>query len=279
MAPHACSSSERKAAVSQSLPAPKKGKGPAVVLPPAPQAAAPAKLTRINWSKGENLAKLTLAVEEWKSGSGRAAPREHLGDPEPRKPSLGEFAALVEIPKGTLANYVTSTQGMARSLGASSGQQPHLSNDDRLFVAENLRRADRGNDGMTKQKAMDIVQDIKPTLSRSQAENALRSVRHEHAPDLTGIVKAQATTTKRSAITVTKQFRWHSLFDCVLEELRTHNTGPTNRQQHHKTARITRRSRAHHHSPIAPTSATGSHPLIKHHVARHGMASLPSSAA
>ena len=112
----------RKVKVSQSLPAPKKGKGPAVVLPPALQAAAPAKLTRINWPKGENLAKLTLAVEEWKNGSGRAAPREHLGDPEPRKPSLGEFAALVEIPKGTLANYVTSTEGMARSLGASSGQ-------------------------------------------------------------------------------------------------------------------------------------------------------------
>ena len=124
----------RKAEVSQSLPAPKNGKGPAVVLPPAPQAAAPAKLTRTNWSKGENLAKFTLAVEEWEIGSGRAAPREHLGDPEPRKPSLGEFAALVEIPKGALANYATSAEGRARSLGASSGQQSHLSNDDRLFV-------------------------------------------------------------------------------------------------------------------------------------------------
>ena len=217
----------RKAAVSQSLPArkpPRHGKGPAVPQP-MPQAAAAPKQTRTNWSKGENLKKLTQAVAEWTDGSGRAAPREFLGEPELRKPSLAEFAALVDIPKGTIGNYVTSTEGKARSLGASSGRSSHLSSDDKLFVADNLRRADRGNDGMSNQKAIDVVQDLKPALSRSQAETALRAVRREHSSVLTGIAKTQATTTKRSAVTVTQQFRWHTLYDSVLEELRTHNTG------------------------------------------------------
>ena len=90
----------RKAAVSQSLPArkpPRHGKGPAVPQP-APQAAATPKQTRTNFPKGENLKKLTQAVAEWADGSGRAAPREFLGEPEqPRKPSLAEFTG--EDPK------------------------------------------------------------------------------------------------------------------------------------------------------------------------------------
>ena len=70
-----------------------------------------------------------------------------------------------------------------------------------------------------------MIQDLKPELSRNQAEQALRTVRETHAGELTGIVKAQATTTKRSAVTVTQQYRWHALYDAALEKLRAHNTG------------------------------------------------------
>ena len=78
---------------------------------------------------------------------------------------------------------------------------------------------------MSKRKAVGMIQDLKPELSRNQAEQALRTVRDTHAGELTGIAKAQATTTKRSAVTVTQQYRWHALYDAALEKLRAHNTG------------------------------------------------------
>ena len=123
----------RKAAVSQSLPArkpPRHGKGPAVPQP-MPQAAAAPKQTRTNWSKGANLKKLTQAVAEWADGSGRAAPREFLGEPELRKPSLAEFAALVDIPKGTIGNYVTSTEHGGQGAQSRREQRPIVASEQR----------------------------------------------------------------------------------------------------------------------------------------------------
>jgi hypothetical protein len=189
-------------------------------------AASKPKQTRVNWSKGDNAMKLSLAVAEWTSNTGRAAPREFLGETEMRKPSLGEFATMVDIPKGTLGPYVTSTNGKARVLGSQVGTRPHLNNEEKQFVVDNIRRADRGNDGMSKKRIVDMVQDIKPDLSRTQAEAALKSVREEHKGELTAVVKAQATTTKRTAITVSQQYRWYMCVESVLNELRKHNTGP-----------------------------------------------------
>ena len=79
-----------------------------------PAAAGAAIQKRTNWSTGENLARITAAVTEWKSGSGRAAPREFLGETEARKPTMAEFAMLVEIPKGTLGSYSATSKGKAR---------------------------------------------------------------------------------------------------------------------------------------------------------------------
>ena len=127
-------------------PAPAAAPAPA----PAPVATAAPKATRTNWSKGENLKLLTNAVTEWKESSGRAAPREFLGETAPRKPTLAEFAVIVGIPKGTLGPYVTGN-GKARVLGASVGAQAHLDANESQFVVDNIRRHDRANDGLSKQ--------------------------------------------------------------------------------------------------------------------------------
>eukprot|EP00961_Rhodomonas_salina_P138502 1863046-Rhodomonas_salina.1 len=66
---------------------------------------------------------------------------------------------------------------------------------------------------------------MKPNLNRDQAGTALRTVSRNHSKDLTGIVRAQATTTKCSAVTVTQQWRWHSAFDNVIRQLKVLNTG------------------------------------------------------
>jgi hypothetical protein len=46
-----------------------------------------------------------------------------------------------------------------------------------------------------------------------------------HKKELTGVVKAQATTTKRTGITVKQQYRWHTTFDSAMATLRRNNTG------------------------------------------------------
>eukprot|EP00966_Prymnesium_polylepis_P140434 3243933-Prymnesium_polylepis.1 len=73
-----------------------------------------------------------------------------------------------------------------------------------------------------------MVQDLKPSLKRNQAEKLFdRHVRGKHKHELTGIIKASATTEKRCAITVPQQFRWHSTVDGMLAFLREMNTGLT----------------------------------------------------
>ena len=101
---------ETAATAPPSSPAIDKGEDPRK----EPAAAGAAIQKRTNWSTGENLARITAAVTEWKSGSGRAAPREFLGETEARKPTMAEFAMLVEIPKGTLGSYSATSKGKAR---------------------------------------------------------------------------------------------------------------------------------------------------------------------
>jgi hypothetical protein len=57
-----------------------------------------------------------------------------------------------------------------------------------------------------------MVQDLKPSLKRKQAERAFdRHVRGKNMDVLNGIVKANKSTQKRCAITVPQQFRWHQV--------------------------------------------------------------------
>ena len=72
-----------------------------------------------------------------------------------------------------------------------------------------MRRRDRADDGMSRRECIDMLQDLQPALSRKQAEGAFdRNVRLEHKDKLTGVIKAEATSSKHSQITVPQQFRW-----------------------------------------------------------------------
>ena len=198
---------------------------PAATAPPTAVASAKsAPMKRTNWASGTNAAKLAQAVKEWNEKSGRAAEQEFIGEADMRKPSIREFCTMVDIPVGTFSKYVTPTDDKRQALGTHAGKPAHLSADESQFVADNIRRADRSNDGLKRRQILDIVQEIVPSLSRGQSAQALRAVRHTHKA-LTGIVKAQATTTKRTAITVTQQYRWHMMIESCYAELRQHNTG------------------------------------------------------
>ena len=79
-----------------------------------PAKQAPAKTTRTNWGKGENLKKMTAAVEGWDNNSEQK--REAEGD-------IKRYAALVEIPLDTFKKYACADKSKRRKLGTSVGDE------------------------------------------------------------------------------------------------------------------------------------------------------------
>ena len=191
---------------------------------PAPKAkvkAIKAKVaTRTNWGEGEALAKLTRAVADWDAKEGTFLDEEDM--------TLLRFCQLVDIPYGTLSAYVCKDLGKRKVLGSSVGRAQSLDRDTTQFVVDVLRRQDRGNAGLNRRESIDMIGDLKPGLTRRQAAWAFdNAVRGKHKDELTGIIKANASTEKRSAITVQQQFRWHSAVDGAFALLRQLNTGLT----------------------------------------------------
>ena len=142
--------------------------------------------------------------------------------------TLTRFCHVIGIPYHTFAQYVCKDKSKRKVLGCSVGPKSTLTHSTEQFVVDVMRRKDRGNDGLGRREGIDMVQDLQPGLTRSQAPHAFDShVRQKHKDELTGIVKASATTDKRCAITVPQQFRWHSTVDGALAFLREQNTGLT----------------------------------------------------
>lgn len=85
------------------------------------------------------------------------------------------------------------------------------------FAGDVAARYDRGNNGLNLGQMATVIQELKPNLSRSQATrqvsrriipvNAKRGILKPN------LVKAQSTTSDRTAITADQQFRWTKLVD------------------------------------------------------------------
>ena len=160
--------------------------------------------TRENYSEGTAHENLKLAIHEWDMKAGR-----YHAELSHDKMTMTRFSQIVGIPVETFRKYVGADLGKRRRLGGHVGPSTAvLDADTKQFVVDVLRRRDRANDGMSRQEALDMLQDLQPGRSRSQLATAFDSLRIERKEEITGIVKAQATTTKRSAITVPQQFRW-----------------------------------------------------------------------
>jgi hypothetical protein len=173
-------------------------------------AAAKAKTSRVNYSQGEPQQRLTKAVYDWDNKTGTFLEEDDI--------SMSRFCQLVGIPKGTFAQYVCEDKGKRKVIGCGVGPKSlKLDADSQQFVVDVVRRRDRANDGMSRQQGIDMVQDLKPSLKRQQAARVFdRQVRAKNTDVLTGIVKANKSTEKRCAITVTQQFRWHQVHSSFL---------------------------------------------------------------
>ena len=178
-------------------------------------------LKRTNWGKGEALQRMTEAVTDWDGKTGTFL----VANPTM---ALKQYAKCVNIPYQTLVDYCSADKDKRKLLGSSVGKPPLFSVEDQQFAVDVIRRHDRGNDGLNKRECVDKLHDMKPELSRKSVSNAFdRTVRPGHKEQLTGIVKANATTVKRTAITVPQQYRWHMAVDQGLSFLRSQNVGLT----------------------------------------------------
>ena len=179
----------------------------------------PAASIRRNYSKGADLLLMEKAVSDWTKKEGGYLTTNNV----PR--SMRSFATHVGIPYKTLRNYLTGKEKNKRAVGASCGRKANFSSQDTQFVSNVLARADRGNEGKNRKEAIDLVQELKPALDRKQASRALTRHVLRKSEDLkNNLVKATATTTNRSAITVGQQFRWHNTYESCLNLLRKRNT-------------------------------------------------------
>ena len=163
------------------------------------------KLTRVNWGKGAGLERMTKAVEDWDSKTGPFLEDE-------KTMSLPRYAVLVNIPFPTLAGYVRPDLDKRKDLGMSAGKRPLFSEDEQTFGVDVIRIHDRGNDGLNKRQCIDTLHDMRPDLTRSSVTKTFdRTMRPKYTAELTGIIKANATTVKRTSITVPQQYRWHTV--------------------------------------------------------------------
>ena len=175
----------------------------ATAAPPPPEQPKQQKvrLARQNWAKGENLKLMREAAKDWEL---------ECAKPEKERMSLRRFADTKKVPYQTFQKNTTENEAKRVKVGDGPGRKPLMSRSEQEVIVDVLRLKDRANDGVTVGGAVDILETMRPDLTRAQLDQCLRrTVRRGHAKCLTNPVAAQATTTKRTQINVHQQWRWH----------------------------------------------------------------------
>ena len=89
-------------------------------------------------------------------------------------------------------------------------------------------KRDTANLGMLRKEVIQVISELGQAKSFVQAENHLdyliRAKRLTHLKRLGRVVSAQATTTERSQICVSQQYRWHMMIEEEWEDLRRENS-------------------------------------------------------
>jgi hypothetical protein len=105
---------------------------------------------------------------------------------------LAAWATKHGVPKGTLAQYVTSNLEKRQKLGVSPGNAALLSKDHRQLVVDVIRRADRANQPKSLSEVVDVIKELAPGIGRKSARNTYdNTIKGEHSGKITGPVKAQ----------------------------------------------------------------------------------------
>ena len=167
-------------------------------------------------------------VGDWNNMEGEIL--DANGDPvENNKRKLTAYAVKFGLTYRTLYNYFRANVSKRMVIGNCVGVKPLMRQDQVLFVACISSRADCGNEGLTPMYLTNKVQELCPHLDHKQAYRQVhrRVLLEGHKARILkkNTVKAQATTTDRTGITVSDQYRWHLLVNSDFERLQLQNTG------------------------------------------------------
>jgi len=145
------------------------------------------------------------------------------------------------IPRSTLQRHVTKFQDVSAELSmrpelltremifsSTRGGGKKLLDDHEIeLLSSAMIYRDESNNGMSRNEAISLIMELAQMNNRKKAENHLEHlVRTKQLKGLKNngrVVKAQATTTKRSQIQVEQQLRWHTTVDDTLAEMRRLN--------------------------------------------------------
>ena len=171
---------------------------------------------RTQWGAPENVEQLRKIVSDWDNRD---------NNPEIRHMSQNEYCKFVGIPKATLKKYICSDKSKRRTPGAKGGATTLLTSDEQELIVQCIIRRDRANVPYSRQEIVTMIMELRPDLTNRIQVGLLWDRVHARNKDrLTNRIKAQDTTTKRSAITVASHYRWHKLVDDVFNYLQKMNT-------------------------------------------------------
>ena len=138
------------------------------------------------------------------------------------------FANRLDIPLTTFYKYIQPNDSRQNGEG-SRGKKKLMEMGKIKFAGCVLARADRGNDGLSSKEAIDMIQELIPTIprvaARRQMNRYVMPINHKIGVLKLTTQKVQATTSDRTNINVAQQYRWHLAVDEVYKYLWTNNIG------------------------------------------------------
>jgi hypothetical protein len=164
---------------------------------------------------------MQCAVEDWDDGKGI----DKKGD----KLTLDQFANLCGIKPDAFQKHACVDRNKRRALGSQVGRKAKLSTDDQEFIVQLTARCDCANGPGGCKETIDAMQNLRPDLSHCQLANhwdhaACQKARRDGLLKR-NTVKAQATTAKRDAMTLSQQRCWHCAVDDACSVLQIRNAG------------------------------------------------------
>lgn len=132
--------------------------------------------------------------------------------------SQNGYARSKGIPTSTFSKHVKRYHAQKEggdNIKKKKGQgKPSIIDEqNQLLIVEYIIRMDRANQPLSKNQIITFMMELFPNRSRKQCINCLdRTIRTRFHDKLSNLKKAQKTTLKRNAITISQQYRWHKVF-------------------------------------------------------------------
>ena len=136
-------------------------------------------------------------------------------------------SGLDQVPKQTVLNVLQriGRKPITYENVFSDKKRAFLSNLQVKYMENIIIKRYTANLGMSRKEVIQFISELGKAKSFVQADNHLDSIiwskRLTHLKRLGRVVSAQATTTERSQISMSQQYRWHTMIEAEWEDMRS----------------------------------------------------------